>query len=126
MASRQQHVMIQLVGNRLELIAERDEVDYILVFVQRPFHLDRDAVIVPMQPLAHFAVKGNEVCGAEDVLLFFQTNAVRHRLYHRHGGVSSPSRRPAKSAAATKSAVVPGLRRLPSLRSQKSKSASAS
>ena len=49
-----------------------------------------------------------------------------HEFYERYGGKTNPSRRPANSAAARRSAVVPGLRRWPSARSQKSKSATAS
>ena len=106
--------MIQLVRERLQLVAEGDEVDHVLIFVERTFDFDRDAVVVPVQPLAHIAIEGDEVRGAEDVLFFFEANAIGHRIYHRHGGGKSPSRKPAKRAAAIRSAVVPGLRRLPS------------
>src|SRR5437879_9691020 len=103
-------MMIQLVDYCFELVAKRDEVDHVLVFIQWTFHIDSQAIVMPVQPLAHIAVEGNEMRGAEDVLLFVQADAVGHRFYHRHGGASSPSRRPANSAAATRSAVVPGLR----------------
>src|SRR5262245_26640470 len=107
-----------------------------------------------VEPLANVAGEGDEVRRAEDVVLFFEADAehgeqvpspestvsslsyraeswvseswtVDSGLDYRYGGSTKPSRSAANRAAAIKSAVVPGLRRCPSLRSQKSKSASA-
>ena len=53
MARRQEHVVVQLVGDFLQLVAEGDEVDHVLVFVEWPFDYGRHSVIVPVQSLAH-------------------------------------------------------------------------
>jgi len=76
MTGRQQNMMIELVGERLQFIAEGDEVDHILIFIEWSLNLDRDAVVMPMQSLAHIATKRDEVCGREDVLFFFEADAV--------------------------------------------------
>jgi len=67
--------MIQRVGDLLQLVAESDEIDDVVIPVERPKHLDVHPVIVPMQPLAHVAVIRDEVGGREDVVFFSQTDA---------------------------------------------------
>ena len=69
-----------------ELVAERDEVDHVLVLVERASDLDRDAVIVAVQPLADIAVERDEVRGAEDVMFFFEADAVGHEGSRRFEG----------------------------------------
>ena len=74
-AGRQQDVVVELVGDRLQLVAEGDEVDHVLVFVERAFDFHGHAIVVAVQPLAHVAVERDEMGGAEDVLLFFEADA---------------------------------------------------
>ena len=53
--------MIQIVHDRPQRVAHGDEIDDILILVQRPKPFGRDAVIMPMQPLADIAVERNKV-----------------------------------------------------------------
>src|SRR5262245_829438 len=129
-ACRQEHAVIEVVEDRLELVAEGDEADNVLVLVERPFHFYSHAVVMPVQPLADVAGERDEMRGTEDVVLFFEADAVGHGSKFKvqsqfQGGGSRPSRSPANKTAAIRSAVAPGLRRLPSARSQKSKSVRA-
>src|SRR5690606_23897274 len=130
-------------------IAQQDEVDDVAVLVQRPRDLAADPIVVAMDPLADISRKGDEVRRAEDQLFLFQRDPPALTLrdgpprlgsrrsvfgigraaakvgHRRSQGVSgrTPESQPAISVAQTRSAVVPGLRRWPSLRSQKSNSA---
>ena len=49
---REQHVVVEFVGDLLRPLLERDEVEDVVVLLQRPFDLDRGAVVVAVQPLA--------------------------------------------------------------------------
>lgn len=61
MFGRQQHVMIQATHNVRQRIAEGDEVDDVLILVQRTADLGFDPIIVPVQTFADVTGKGNEV-----------------------------------------------------------------
>ena len=76
MAVWQENVVVELVGDRLQFVAEGNEVDHVLVFIQRAFDFDRGAIVVAVQPLADIAIEGDEVRGAEDMLFFFEADAV--------------------------------------------------
>ena len=115
MRRRQQHVMIERVGDRLERVAQSDEVDDVLVLVQRSFDLRPHAVVVAVQRLADVPVVRDEVRRAEHVALFLQSHRVGFWTWSwspaQKGGCSKPSRSAANNPAAIRSAVVPGLRR---------------
>ena len=68
-----------LALERLQRVAQGDEIDHVLVLVQRPFHLDRDSVVVAVQGLANVAIVRDEMRSAEDVVLFIQTDAIGFR-----------------------------------------------
>src|SRR5439155_10743119 len=103
---------------------------------QRPLDLDGGAVVVAVEAFALVAFVADEVPGAEDqvVLGDADVEAFGHGLLGEirqrgadhgtcGGKVMIPSRSATNKQAATRSAVVPGLRRWPSARSQASKSA---
>ena len=68
----QQHVVVQRVGDRLEGVTHRDEVDHILVLVERPGDFGPHAIVVAVQRLADVAVERDEVRCAEHMALFLQ------------------------------------------------------
>ena len=103
----------------LQLVAHQQEVDHEMIGIERTLHLRRHVIVVPVQPLTD-AAKGNEVARAENMLGLCDTDVVV--LAHRFN-FNRPSRSNTNSAAAMRSAVVPGFRRCPSARSQKSRSA---
>jgi hypothetical protein len=91
MTRGQENVVIKLVSERFQLIAQGDEVDDVLVFVERPFDFDRYTIVVPVQPLAHVAIERDEMRGAEDVLLFFEADAVHALIIARAAARGHPA-----------------------------------
>ncbi len=80
--------MIELLGDEFQRVPQGDEVDHILVFVQRTFDLGRYAVVVTVQTLADVFAEGDEMGGAEDVIFLVQTDPVSFR----HGSDSTRTR----------------------------------
>ena len=66
MLGRQQHAMIQQGDDARQSIAHGDEIDHILVLVQRAKHLDGYFVVVAVQSFAQIVFQRDEMCGAED------------------------------------------------------------
>src|SRR5262249_39282677 len=93
-ARRQHHAVIQLVGNCLGAVLQRDEVEYVIVLVQRPLDLDGDAVVVAMQALALVAFVADEVPRAEDEVVLADTHVKTFRHGPRSGktpDITTPS-----------------------------------
>ena len=130
MLGRQQHVVIELGGDLAELRADQQKIDDELILVERPVDFGRHVIVVAVQPLAR-AAERDEMGRAEDVLGLGDANVIGLSHYGpRFLTITAQSNRPSRSStnspAAMRSAVVPGLRRWPSARSQTSNSASAS
>ncbi len=68
--------MIELPDDFSERVSKRDEVDYVLVLVERPSDFGAHCVIVSMETLADVASKRNEMSGAENELFFLKKNSV--------------------------------------------------
>src|SRR5262249_32960468 len=65
-------------------VAQGDEVNHVLILVERPGDLRRHAIIVPVQPLADVAGKRNEMRSAERQRLFLDADVIGRG----HGNVS--------------------------------------
>jgi len=68
--------VVELADQAAGQVAQGDEVDDVMVFVERVLHLDRHPVIVAVQALAGVAVERDEVAGAEDELVLRQADRV--------------------------------------------------
>ena len=68
--------VIQLDDDRSQGVAQREEVDDVMVLVERSLDLGRHAIIMPVQPLAGIAVEGDEVAGAEDQVILLDADVV--------------------------------------------------
>jgi hypothetical protein len=78
-------VVIQLVEYPAQRVSKSDEIDDILVFVERTVHVGRYAVIVAVETLAYVAAIRDEMRRAEDQVFFIKS----HPVVFRHFGVSS-------------------------------------
>lgn len=77
MKCRQQYTVVKSFDDIRQTIAKGNEIDDILVFIQRTFDFRLDAVIVTMQALADVACKGNKMSRAKDQLFFLKYHSVR-------------------------------------------------
>ena len=73
-SGRQENAVVEFIDDFLQTIAQCDEIKDIIIFIQRSFHLRRDAPIVAMQALADVAVECNEVSSTEDQMIFRNAN----------------------------------------------------
>ncbi len=94
MPIRQQNVMVELLDDLRQSVAECDEIDHIAIHVQRPFDLCSYSVVMAVQALADVASKCNEMSSAKDQLLLLQKDAKGRWLIHElsfspHVGTSS-------------------------------------
>ena len=71
---RQHHSMVKFIHQRLHRIAKPNEIDYVMIDVQRTFHLDGNPVVVAMQPLACIDVVRNKMAGTEDQKVLFDAD----------------------------------------------------
>ncbi len=69
MTSREQHPVIETVDDFLQSVAQRDEVEHVLILVERPRQFDGRPPIVTVQSFAHSAGKRNEMGRAEDQMV---------------------------------------------------------
>src|SRR5262245_29049341 len=114
---RKQHAVIEFVRDRPRAVFQRDEIEDVVVVVERPIDFHGHAVVVPVQPFAFAAVVGDEMPGAEDEIVFGNADGVTlggHIQRSMRNGESSgnwmiPVRKATNKEAATRSAVVPGL-----------------
>lgn len=77
---REQDIVIELGGYRMQPIAQRDEINDVLIRVERTIDFDGYAVVVPMKAFAD-AVEGDEMRGAKDMLRFGDP----HMEFFTHG-----------------------------------------
>ncbi len=66
--------MIERGDDRPQLVAQRNEIDYVGVFVQWSSDFRGQAIIVAMQALAHVTGKRDEMRGAEHHFFFRDAN----------------------------------------------------
>ena len=71
----EEHAVIESVDDFLQAITEGDEVEDIPVFVERALDFGCHAPVVPMKSFANVSVVGDEVCGAEDEVVFGDADA---------------------------------------------------
>src|SRR5262249_647361 len=71
-------MVVQRVDYTLQFVAKGNKVDHVMVFIERAFHFDGNAIVVPVQPLANIPVKRDEMGSAKDMLLLFQANTIWH------------------------------------------------
>ena len=72
-------MMIELVDQRAKRFLCGDEIDDILVFVERSFDFSKYAIVMAVDRFTYVAVKSNKVSGRENELGFLQSNCV---LFH--------------------------------------------
>ena len=65
MALRQKRVMIEFFDDGFYDLVQNDEIDYVLIGIQRPMNLDRQVIIVPMQCFASATLERDEMRGAK-------------------------------------------------------------
>ena len=70
MFRRQEHAVVQLVEDCPQRITQGNEIDHVIVFIQRSMHFGRYAVVVPVQPFARVCCQANEMRGAEGQVVF--------------------------------------------------------
>ena len=125
MLRRQQHVVVERRDDLAQLVAHQQEVDHQLVLIERSCEL-RPPRGSCARAAARTAAERDEVRRTERRARpwrFGRRNDSDNTasLSHQHCQCNRPSRNSTNSPAAMRSAVVPGLRRWPSARSQKSK-----
>jgi hypothetical protein len=76
MVGWQEHAVIETVDNPLQRVAERNEVDDVLIRVKRPPHFGIHMIVMAVERFAHIAGVGDEMGGAEDEALFLDANNV--------------------------------------------------
>ncbi len=57
-------------------VAQGNEIDDVMVFVQRPGHFCFQPIVVSVQTLANVAVVGDEVTGAKDQIVFRDADVI--------------------------------------------------
>jgi hypothetical protein len=62
----QEHAVVEFEDEGLRQVSQGDEVEDVMVLVERAVHLDGHAPVVAVDALALVAVEGDEVPGAED------------------------------------------------------------
>ena len=72
-------MVVELLYDFSQRVTEGDEVDDILILIERTGNFCFDPVVMPVDALANITGKGNEVCRAEDKLFFLQQNAITGR-----------------------------------------------
>src|SRR5262249_691292 len=129
---RQHHAMVQFVGDGFGEMLESDEIENVIILIQGPLDLNGGPVVMAMKALTFIAFIADEVARTEDQMVLGDADLeTLHHIPHAHdhgnlgGRVIVPRRKATYKQAATRSAVVPGLRALPSARSQASSSARA-
>ena len=80
--TRQQHAVIQFVGDRAGQVLKSDEVDHIVVLIQISLNFDGSTVVVTVEPLAVVAVICDEVTRTEDQVILRDPDLEKRR---RHG-----------------------------------------
>src|SRR4051812_22192676 len=108
-------MMIEPGRDFAQVRAEHEKIDYQVVLVQRAGDFDRHVIIMTVEPLAVAGERdemrrAEHVFGLGDANLVIVTHGELLACYHTDQ-FSRPSRRSTNSAAAIRSAVVPGLRR---------------
>ena len=80
--------MVQLGDQGAGQVAQRDEVEDVVVLVERPVDLDGHAPVVAVDALALVAVEGDEVPGAEDEVVLGDADGVAVRFHDRGAEVA--------------------------------------
>ena len=68
--------MIEFGDDGLSDVAERDEVDDVEILIESADRLNRHSPVVSVQPLANISVERDEMCCAEDQMVFGDADAV--------------------------------------------------
>ena len=76
MLRREEHTVIESIDDLLEGISQRDEVDHIVILIQRAVQFDLDPVVMSMDPLADVAAERDEVPRTEDEVILGQSDPV--------------------------------------------------
>src|SRR5262249_40922279 len=126
-AKRQQHAVVEFISDGFGPEFKRDEVEHVLVGIEVAFDFDGGAIIMAMQSFTLVTFVADEMPGAENQVVFGDTNFVvlghDRKSAGQWNGVSGsilPSRNKMNKEAVTRSAVMPGLRLFPRARSQES------
>src|SRR6266540_1419599 len=116
-----QHVMVELIDQPAQDSLQGNEVVDQVTGPQRPPQLRGDAVVVAVKALAFVVVELDEMGGAENqVILGYPHPVLFHGWTLLMGRGIIPLRMARNKEAPARSALVPGLRRWPSARSQRS------
>lgn len=76
---RQEHAMIEFLGQDLQVVAQCDEVKDVMILVERTCGGGADAIVVPMQPFTDVAVERDEMRRTEDQLILLDGDVIlRH------------------------------------------------
>lgn len=86
MLGGKQQRMVELRHDRLSRVAQGDEIEYIMVFIQWPGQLHSDSPVVPMQTFANMAGECDEVGRTKDQVIFGDPHAVKRQLRHFERG----------------------------------------
>ena len=73
---RQEHPVVELIGDRTRQVFEGDEVENIMVDIKCVFHLDGNPVIMPVDSFTLIIQISDEVSRAEDEVVFTHANFV--------------------------------------------------
>src|SRR5262249_5326315 len=95
---RDEHVVVQLVGELAHDVLEGDEVEDVVVLVEWAFDLGGHAIVMAVQALALAAVVRDEMPGAKDQVVLGDADGVV--LGHLNLSPQSPVRSP-KSIGST-------------------------
>lgn len=90
MPRRQEDMMVQSLGNSHQLVTQRDKIDHVSVDIQGPFDPATNSVVMPVQPFANRAGKGNKMGSAKGQLLFAEVHGkglLRHGNDSRNAGI---------------------------------------
>src|SRR5262249_8375904 len=91
-AGRQEHAVIQLVGDGPGALLQSDKVEDVVIAVQHALDFDGSAVIMAMKTLAFFAFIADEMAGTEDEIILLDVYAefFRHGVYRRPREIATP------------------------------------
>ena len=89
-------MVVEAVGDLLDLPLERDEIEQVVIRVKSADDLNGRPVIVAVQPFAGVAVLRDEVAGAEDQIVFRDADGV---ALGGHETIRNCRRRTAAAAA---------------------------